>query len=211
VLGPYVDLGFPLVRNSSVGYIDPTFHLDTATGKRFLFWKEDGNGLNPPESHPPLWSIQLSDDGLSLNQNISEKRMILNNDIESWEGPLVEAPWIIKPSNSKYFYLFYSANRVATELYAVGVARSSNILGPYQKYQGNPILKTNNHFSGPGHCTVMTNNGTYLMIYHSWAGDHIDNGNPRLLMMDGIIWTNDEWPIIRNKSPSYLPIPVPGS
>ncbi len=69
----------------------------------------------------------------------------------------------------------------------MGVARATSVLGPFEKYEKNPILKSNNEFSGnvstwknsknkgPGHCSVFSlendNSPDHLvMIYHSWTG-----------------------------------------
>jgi hypothetical protein len=93
ILGPYIDIGEPLYRNASVGNIDPTYFEDPVLGN-FLIWKEDGNGRIPPEKYTPIWAQQLSEDGLSFYPG-SQKVDILQNDPNSWEGPLVEAPWMI--------------------------------------------------------------------------------------------------------------------
>lgn len=138
--------------------------------------------------------------------------MILQNDPNSWEGPLVEGPWVIR-KESEYF-LFYSANGYASDKYAVGVARSSHILGPYVKYSGNPIIHSNQHWSGPGHCAVhrvanSTKLDDFFVVYHSWLAGKIGNGNPRVLMLDSIEWTTDNWPIIQGKTPSSGSTPIP--
>jgi len=66
ITGPYTDLGKPLIRNSSVGNIDSTYFYDNVTDRSFIIWKEDGNGLNPPEVYTPIWIQALSSDGLRL-------------------------------------------------------------------------------------------------------------------------------------------------
>jgi beta-xylosidase len=62
----------------------------------------------------------LNYDGLSVHS--SEGWVPLIKQDESWEGDLVEGPWIIHRNN--YYYLFYSANSYCNDKYAVGVARS---------------------------------------------------------------------------------------
>jgi beta-xylosidase len=107
VTGPFKDIGAPLIRNDSVGYIDPTFFR--VDSQNYIFWKEDGNGRNPPEKYTPIWATAISDDGLTL---LGEKVEVLRNDPNSWESFLVEAPWVI--SYQGYFYLFYSGNGYAS-------------------------------------------------------------------------------------------------
>lgn len=104
VLGPYKDIGGPLIRNSSVGNIDPTAFFDETENRWYLIWKEDGNGATPPEPHTPIWAQMLGADGLTV---IGERHMLLWNDLP-WEGNLVEAPWVVQYGGM--YYLFYSAN-----------------------------------------------------------------------------------------------------
>jgi len=207
IFGPYTDIGAPLVRNESVGNIDPHYFFDSGIG--YLFWKEDGNGKVPPEKYTPIWAQPLTSNGLQFT---GSKVLVLKNDPNSWEGPLVEGPWVMKTNNS--YYLFYSANGYASPNYAVGVARSNSLLGPYTKWSKNPILHSNSHWSGPGHCTVIevVNSNGYAMLYHSWAVNEVGGNYSRLLMMDAVQWdTSDNigWPYIQNFSPSYVPTPVP--
>jgi len=199
-LGPFSDIGQPLVRNATVGSIDPTFSYDTSNTP-YVIWKEDGNANGWPT---PIWCAQAATDGLSL---VTDPVMLITNNPNSWEGPLVEAPWLYYYNSS--YYLFYSANGYASTAYAIGVAVSSNILGPYQKFSGNPILHSNSAFSGPGHCSVLTDPKTdnTFLIYHSWIGNNIGNNYPRVLMMDRVNW--QYWPSIANSSPSTTVQPIP--
>ena len=65
---------------------------------------------------------------------------------------MVEGPWIINKDG--WYYLFYSANGYCGPSYAVGVARSKEPLGPYEK-KGSPIRTSDLRFVGPGHCSVI--------------------------------------------------------
>jgi beta-xylosidase len=205
VTGKFTDIGAPLEKNDTMGMIDPTYYVDNGIG--YLIWKEDGNGANPPEKYTPIWLRALNANGLSFAS--TPKVEILRNDPSSWEGPLVEAPWIIFENN--FYYLFYSANGYAGPAYAVGIARSKTISGPYQKWDQNPIVQTNSVWAGPGHCSVVRIAGTidYVMIYHSWVNGKEGGDNPRMMLMDQILWTDDQWPFIAGFSPSNTTLPVP--
>jgi arabinan endo-1,5-alpha-L-arabinosidase len=133
------------VRNTSVGSIDATFMK--VGNDNYLVWKDDSNGLTP-QKPTWIWAAQLGHGGINI---IGHKVPLIVNDLP-WEGPLVEAPWIIQ--NGKYYYLFYSGNGYCGAAYAVGVARSTNPLGPYEK-KGDPIRKSDSKFIGPGHCSVL--------------------------------------------------------
>lgn len=113
----------------------------------YLIWKDDGNGKNPQEP-TQIWAAKLNNRGTKV---VGQWVPLIKNDLP-WEGPLVEAPWIFQ--HGSYYYLFYSGNGYCGNLYAVGVARSKNPLGPYEK-SPQPIRVSDSKFIGPGHCSVL--------------------------------------------------------
>lgn len=209
ITGTYKDpLDRCLVSNQTMGYIDPTYYLDPLTKKHYLIWKEDGNGANPPvPTH--IYLHQLARDGLSF---IGDRISILVNNPSSWEGPLVEAPWVIL--RGSYYYLFYSGNGYATTLYAIGVARARRIEGPWEKYEkGNPIVKSDGWWSGPGHCSVLQvggqSGGSWFMVYHSWKVNEVGGNYDRYLVQDVLEWNEEGWPVMKGNGPSHGQQPVP--
>ncbi len=185
--GPYTDHG-PLVGQSS-GSIDPT-PVTGEDDRRYLIWKEDGNAFNLPTT---LWIQPLSDDGLRL---VGEATPILRNDCE-WEGNVVEAPSVIRRGD--WFYLFYSGNACCGKhcKYAVGVARARSVLGPWEKFSGNPIIATNNAWRCPGHGSIVdTSDGRTFYMYHAYSReDSVYVG--RQVLIDEVRWDN-EWPVVNN-------------
>jgi beta-xylosidase len=204
VLGPFIDLGKPLVRNASVGNIDPTLFYDQASASWYIVWKEDGNGAVPPEKYTPIWAAKFDPHTLTIE---SDKVTLIVNDL-SWEGNLVEAPWIIH--NGDYYYLFYSANAFYNASYAVGVARATSLLGPYTKHP-TPLVHSNSKWAGPGHCAVVQGyGGEFVIVYHSWLVPYVGGpGDDRMLLVDVLSWTDDGWPSLATDSPSVGPVPVP--
>lgn len=110
---------------------------------------------------------------------------ILRNDQE-WEHGIVEGQWFVKEGG--VYYLFYSGCGYNNDCYSVGVAKSDNALGPYVKYNQNPILrtrapKTDKSWEGPGHCSVIRSpSGKWLMFYHAWPRGAINT--KRLILLD---------------------------
>src|SRR5215208_6766547 len=153
--GPYTDHG-PLVCQEA-GSIDAMAVTDE-NGQRYLVWKEDGNSRKLPT---PLWAQPLSDDGLRL---VGEKTEILRNEAP-WEAHLIEGPYILRRGD--WFYIFYSADACCGRRcnYKLGVARARKLLGPWERYTGNPILAGNEHWKCPGHGTVVQDQTgrTYLL------------------------------------------------
>jgi beta-xylosidase len=191
-VGPFTDIGHPLVRNESVGLIDVSFFQDPTTRKKYLIWKEDQNDFDPPRP-TPLIMQEMASDGLSLVGNPKE---LLRND-QPWEGVLVEAPNIVYRNG--WYYLFYSGNIFTDDAYSVGVARSQNVWGPYVK-DPNPILTHDKYFSGPAHQYVLQDEkGTWHIFYHARLKSL--ERSRRYLMHDLIWWTPDGWPRVNDGHP----------
>ena len=115
---------------------------------------------------------------------------------------MVEGPWIIKRND--YYYLFYSGHCYCDNTYAVGVARSKDPLGPYEK-KGDPIMKTNGAWAGPGHCSVIPlieDPDTYVMIYHAWEPTQVCANYDRLLLADYVLWDENDWPYMTVGAPT---------
>ncbi|KAL9643709.1 hypothetical protein ABK040_016156 [Willaertia magna] len=214
-LGPFKDIGKPLVEDIDMGNIDAHFYNDAdKSGNYYLLYKTDGNGAVPKQP-AKIWIHQLNKDGLSLNQNYQKKLLMQNT--EKWEGDCVEGPWVIRQNN--LYYLFYSANTYNTYRYAVGIAVSDTTIdGNYIKSNNKlPILFTNENdkaFLGPGHCSVVKcpRNGNYYMIYHTWVSGHVDQAVPgRVMNVDIVNFNVNSWnaTVARFNQPSSSPLPVP--
>jgi GH43 family beta-xylosidase len=196
-LGPFTDHGGPFVRDADMGMIDANAFAD-ADGHWYLVWKADGNAAGKPT---PIYGQALSADGRTL---VGDRKTLISNDL-SWEGHVVEGPFVIR--HGAYYYMFYSGNAYYNASYAVGVARASSPLGPYTKH-GDPILTSNQKWSGPGHCSVVDGpKGDTWMVYHSWLVGEVGSGHARQLLVDPVDWKND-WPIMP-EAPSIRSVPIP--
>lgn len=194
--GPFEPLEQPLVCSPQVGLIDAAFFKDPVSGRSFLLWKEDRNDLQPQEP-TPLLIQELEPEGLAVR---GEAKVLLVND-KPWEGVLVEAPTLIYRDG--YYYLFFSGNVFVDDQYGVGVARSKEVMGPYEKYEGNPILKSDERFSGPGHQFLFEESpGKWTMFYHARDKKRTVRPTMRLLMSDPVRWNADGWPAIHDGTPS---------
>ncbi|HZI30959.1 MAG TPA: family 43 glycosylhydrolase [Candidatus Binatia bacterium] len=191
--GPYVDHG-PMVAQPD-GSIDPAPATDE-NGVRYLIWKEDGNSRGQPTI---IWAQRLNDDGTRL---IDEPHELIRNDSD-WEGAVVEGPFILR--HNDWFYLFYSGNGCCGPgcNYALGVARSRKLLGPWEKNQMNPILFANESWKCPGHGSIVTDQqGRYWLLYHAYStGGSVFLGREGLL--DEVKFGTNDWPTINDsKGPS---------
>ena len=156
-LGPYKDIGQPLVEDEDQvnGVLDP-HHFSDSDGTPYLLWKTDDNYIGKNSS---IYIRQINQDGLSFDEGKGISKL-LSATLE-WEICIAEGPWMIYRNG--FYYLFYSGNWCFGIGYGVGVARSKDLLGPYEKF-GERILHTdfetydkgeNTTFVGPGHCSVV--------------------------------------------------------
>lgn len=186
-LGPYVDHG-PMECQED-GSIDPAFMRDEHD-RPYLIWKEDGNSRNQPTR---IWAQPLTDDLLHL---IGDKTELLVNEPGSWEGGVVEAPYLMR--HGGHFYLFYAGNACCGVecKYAEGVARADHLLGPWVKDPDNPIIRPNGNWRCPGHGTaVQTSAGKDLFLYHAYPASGFAYLG-RESVIDTISWNAGGWPVV---------------
>lgn len=193
-LGPYTDVGAPLVQDP-LGVIDATYFADD-DGRHYLFYKIDGNSQAQPT---PIFARELAPDGLSFAVG-STPAQVLVNDPTTWEGGVVEGPWIVK--RQLMYFIFYAGN-VFDSRYRTGVARSSSIYGPYEKH-GAPILANNERWVGPGHGSIVPLGASDYFVYHAWTATPMgtnDTTMGRQVLLDRIVWQGG-WPSIGDGTPS---------
>ena len=206
--GPYADAG-PLVceikERGGVGSIDPDFVRDER-GAPYLVWKADGNDAEPDQP-TSIYAQPLSEDGARL---VGKRREILRN-TAAWEGHVTEGSFILRRGEG--FYHFYSGNACCGRAceYALGVARSKKLLGPWEKYPKNPITAANRDWQCPGHGSVVeTADGRDFLLYHSYRQRRDTFNVGREAVLDEIKWGADGWPVVNEgRGPSSVaPAPL---
>jgi len=123
--GPYRDDSTrPLVCEKDQGGSIDAHPLMTSDGKRYLYWKNDGNAVGVDTY---ISAAELSADGTTL---VGTPKRLFKQDLP-WEGSLVEGPFVWEKDGR--FHMFYSANDYGSDAYAVGHAIADHPLGPYTK------------------------------------------------------------------------------
>jgi len=184
--GPYADKG--VIVSQSVGSIDPVATDDEA-GQRYLIWKDDSNSKNEPTF---LWAAKLNEDGTRL---AGPHHALFRNDAP-WEGGVVEGPFLLRRQG--WFYLFYSGSGCCGPgcKYALGVARSRKLLGPWEKYSLNPIIAANADWRCPGHGSIVTDKtGHDWLLYHGYSTQS-SGERGRQGLLDAVTWGTNGWPVI---------------
>ena len=137
VMGPYTPMGDEPWECSEEmgGAIDPSGFRDN-DGTRYVTFKIDGNSIGhggacnngvAPIIPTPIMLQQVQSDGVT---KVGPAFTILMN--EPSDGPLVEAPSLIRSSGGNYT-LFYSSNCFTSTAYDVAYATAPNITGPYTR------------------------------------------------------------------------------
>lgn len=180
--GPYKDHG-PIICQE-VGSID-AFPMRDTDGKLYMIWKEDANSVRKPT---PIWIQELNEERTAL---VGTKKELFRNEAP-WEANLVEGVAMMRKGD--YFYAFYAAagccGRGCT--YQSGVARAKNLLGPWEKYAGNPILSNEGQWKCPGHGTPVEKDGRYYFLYHAYdTAGGVYTGRQGLLKE--FTFTEDGW------------------
>ena len=191
--GPYRDLGKP-IRCGEEGSIDP-YVLRDENGRRTLIYKNDGNEFQRPTS---IWAQAMSEDGTRVE---GRPQVILRNDTR-WEGGVIEGPSIVRAGG--YFHMLYSGGLFGGTVgcdYALGVARSASLTGPWEKFPGNPILRGGNGWSCPGHGSVYPGpEGSLDALYHAYP-----RGSGRLagrqMIAGSASFSADNWLTLGTGSP----------
>jgi beta-xylosidase len=126
---------------------------------------------------------------------------------EEWEmkdRPVTEAPWMLKYQG--VYYLLYSGGSADTEHYAIGYATAKHPVGPFAKYNKNPIIRAGNGILGPGHASVTRDlEGRFWMVYHQQKD--VTRGWNRIICIDPL-WF-DEKGVLHGKASRSTPRTAP--
>ncbi|OAT01045.1 glycosyl hydrolase family 43 protein, variant [Blastomyces dermatitidis ER-3] len=177
--GPYKAEGTYLACPSAHGGGIHPSAINDADGTIYVVYKGDGNSMNrypsgsdssdctqaiPPLRSTPLLLQKMKADGIRAD---GEAVQILDR-VEKEDGPLVEAPSLIRSAQGVYF-LFYSSHCSDSRAYDVKYATARRITGPYVRAE-RPLLKTGDFgLVAPGGASVSKDGGK--IAFHADCGD----------------------------------------
>ena len=152
----------PFVQSDKRPYLPEEKGIDSHIffdgGKAYMFWVRF-------EGPYGIWMAELSSDLRTLKLDTARLILEPKEDWERVQAYVSEGPMILK-HRGKY-YLTYSCNDYQSLDYAVGYAVSDNIFGPYERYEGNPILRRHQGYVGTGHHTLLNTRKGIYMVYHA--------------------------------------------
>lgn len=192
--GEYTDHGPIIIHGNEA--IDAFVWEDN--GDLYISWKAYGLAKRPIE----LIASKLSDDGLRLE---GEPFTILRDD----EQIGMEGQCLFKKDG--YYYLIYSVRGCCGPKsdYAVHVARSKEMRGPYEKYSENPILSSGRNVLSCGHGTLVTtpDERTFYLCHAYFTGEDFYVGRQPILQE--LVMGDDHWPHFVGGPMAAVTLPLP--
>lgn len=175
-----------------------------------IFFDDDGRvyitNNGPPdyeplyEGHRALWIQEYDPDA---GEMIGPRRVIVDGGVDIEEEPIwIEAPHIFQVDGT--YYLIAAEGGTGYDHSQV-VFRSADVFGPYEPYEGNPIL-TQRHLdpdrpypvTSAGHADfVQLPTGDWWAVFlatRPYAGGHYNTGRETFLLP--VAWPDDGWPVI---------------
>lgn len=166
--------------------IDPFIFIND-DGRKYLYYVVVANGGNRifvAEMNDDMFSIKKETEKLCIEATMQWE----NTGNEKWS--ITEGPTVIKHKN--LYYLLYSANHFRSFDYSVGYAVSKSPLGPWNKFEGNPIIHKNIiGQNGCGHGDIVKGkNGALFYVLHTH--NSVDKIGPRRTAIIKIKFIKDE-------------------
>jgi arabinan endo-1,5-alpha-L-arabinosidase len=158
--GPFrQDVHEPMMNEKA---IDNSLFIDD-DGKAYLFFVRftDGNAI---------WVAELNDDLKTLKMETLHPCIHVSQDWENVMARVNEGPFVVK--HKGIYYMTYSANHYQSHDYGIGVATADNIMGKWEKYASNPLLRKPEGLFGAGHhCLFTDKNGQLRVAFHAHKSD----------------------------------------
>lgn len=159
--------------------------------KLYLYYvSEDSNGFQ-------IWGSELTENSQKGQLKKSIKCIEANQSWEKENYNVTEGPCIIKYKN--YYYMIYSGPSFESSNYSIGYAFSEHPLGPWKKYEHNPVLHkplyNGKVLEGTGHGSIFTDkNGQLRLVFHAHKLPGVVE--PRQMFITSVHFTDDEVPVL---------------
>ncbi|MFT4222229.1 glycoside hydrolase family 43 protein [Dysgonomonas sp.] len=192
--GPFVqDVKEPMIADEKC--IDNSLFIDS-DGKPYLYFDRFNDGLN-------IWVAELEADLKTIKRSTLAKCI---NVSQPWEEvwPRVNEGAFVTEYKGIY-YMTYSANSYESPFYGVGYATASSPVGPWTKYDNNPILQKPDSLVGVGHSAMFKDKEGHLrIVFH--AHNSQKNIHPRHMYIGSVRFTDDTTPVVQMTGDILKPV-----
>lgn len=178
--GPFFDTSSApfTCSDDPAGAIDPDLFKDPATGKVYLYWKNEGNAARATKTN--VWARELNHAGNGWAAGSQARSLLATSvmtkagqrDSQTWEETLIENPSMVRYQNK--YYLFYSGGQYSTLDYRTGYAECSSAVGPCKRVSHTPVLQNDARWSlgGPGGSNAfLDTSGQLRLATAAWRPD----------------------------------------
>jgi arabinan endo-1,5-alpha-L-arabinosidase len=198
--GPWVDQGEVIKTEHGIdtpNAIDPNITFDDQ-GRPWMVYGSFFGGIYLCKIDPETGKLAEKNEGKLIARR--------HKSVEA----AVEGPYIVYHPDLKKYYLFVSYDSLFRD-YNIRVARADFIEGPYLDFNGNKMtdieidpneigmkvlggykFDQEEGWIGPGHNSVLCDNGNYFICHHA-RGERTKKHHG--LHIRKIVWTEDGWPL----------------
>lgn len=193
-LGPFVQtIKKPMIEGEKT--IDNSLYIDD-NGKAYLYFDRFNDGLN-------IWVAELEDDLQTIRM---ETLIPCIHVSQAWEEvwPRVnEGAFITK--HKGIYYLTYSGNSYESPFYGVGFATATSPMGPFTKYENNPIFQKPDTLVGVGHSAMFRDKaGQLKIVFHAHCNQKAIH--PRGMYIADVTFTDNEIPVMQVSKDILVPV-----
>lgn len=191
-LGPFKqEIQKPMIEGEKC--IDNSLYIDD-DGKPYLLFDRFNDGLN-------IWIAELEKDLTTLKPETMVKCIHVSQPWEEVWPRVNEGSFIVK--HNGVYYMTYSANSYESPFYGVGFATAQKVIGPWTKYEKNPILQKPGDLVGVGHSAMFTDKeGKLQIVFH--AHNSATRIHPRNMYISKVHFRNTEGTTIMEIDKNYI-------
>jgi beta-xylosidase len=156
-LGPFVQtIQKPILADEKS--IDNSLFIDE-DGTPYMYFDRFNDGLS-------IWVAELEANLLEIKKETLTPCIEVSQEWEKVWPTVNEGSFVIKHKDT--YYMTYSANSFESPFYGIGVATAASPLGPWTKYEQNPVYQNVGELTGIGHSALFKDKeGNLRIVFHS--------------------------------------------
>lgn len=166
--------------------IDNSLFVDD-DGKPYLYFDRFNDGLN-------IWVGELESDLKTIKTETLTPCIHVSQPWEEVHPRVNEGPFVVKHKGK--YYMTYSGNSYESPFYGVGYAVADSPIGPWTKYEKNPILQKPEDLVGVGHSAMFRDKkGKLRIVFHAhYSKERI---HPRGMYIADVVFTKGKNPVMK--------------
>jgi len=166
--------------------VDNTLFIDD-DGQAYTFFNKFDDGMT-------IWGAELEDDLTTIRQGTMKQCLCTSQKWEEVWPKVNEGAFMVK--HKGIYYMIYSGNSHLSQYYGIGFATASSPLGPWTKYDKNPILQKPANLLGSGHSTLFRDKRDRLkIVFHAHHSD--EEVHPRTMYTADVSFSGDNMPVVQ--------------